>query len=77
MPQVEIHFPRLMQRKDTIIQELLNNIEHYIVSNHITLYRGEASVAKDLTITIGNETIMATDIILATGSKPFVPHLRV
>lgn len=71
--QVEIHFPRLMQRKDTIIQELLNNIEHYIVSNQITLYRGEASVAKDLTITIGNETIMATDIILATGSKPFVP----
>lgn len=73
MPKVEINFPRLMQRKDTIIHELLTNIEHYIVSNHVTLYRGEASVAKDLTITIENETITATDIILATGSKPFVP----
>lgn len=76
VPKVEINFPRLMQRKDTIIHELLTNIEHYIINNHITLYRGEASVVKDLTITIGNETIMASDIILATGSKPFVPRFE-
>ena len=76
VPKVEINFPRLMQRKDTIIHELLTNLEQYIINNHITLYRGEASIGKDLTITIGNETIMASDIILATGSKPFVPRFK-
>ncbi|MBH9788110.1 NAD(P)/FAD-dependent oxidoreductase, partial [Clostridioides difficile] len=76
VPKVEINFPRLMQRKDTIIHELLTNLEQYIINNHITLYRGEASIGKDLTITIGNETIMASDIILATGSKPFVPRFE-
>lgn len=70
---VRINFPRLMQRKDTIIQELLTNIEHYIINNDITLYRGEATLTKDLLITVGNETLTATDIILATGSHPFVP----
>ncbi|KPN96712.1 dihydrolipoyl dehydrogenase [Lysinibacillus sp. ZYM-1] len=70
---MEINFPRLMQRKDTIIQELLTNIEQFIINNHITLYRGEATLSKDLTITVGKKTLTATDIILATGSKPFVP----
>ena len=76
VPKVEINFPRLMQRKDTIIHELITNIEHDVASNHITLYRGEASVVKDLTITIGNETIKSSHIILATGSKPFVPQFE-
>jgi len=70
---MEINFPRLMQRKDTIIQELLTNIEQYVINNHITLFRGEATLSKDLTITVGKKTLTAIDIILATGSKPFVP----
>lgn len=75
-PAVNVNFPRLMQRKNTIIQELLENIEHFIASNHITFYRGEATVAADLTVTVGEETFGAKDIILATGSKPFVPPFK-
>ncbi|MGE7842106.1 dihydrolipoyl dehydrogenase [Lysinibacillus sp. NPDC093712] len=75
-PVVNVNFPRLMQRKNTIVQELLENIEQYIASNHITFYRGEASVAADLTVTVGQETFVAKDIILATGSKPFVPPFK-
>ncbi len=75
-PVVNVNFPRLMQRKNTIVQELLENIEQYIASNHITFYRGEASVAADLTVTVGQETFAAKDIILATGSKPFVPPFK-
>jgi len=75
-PKVNVNFPRLMQRKDSLIEELLANIEGYILSNHITFYRGEASVAKDMTVTVGKEIFTATDIILATGSKPFVPPFK-
>ncbi|WP_036131146.1 dihydrolipoyl dehydrogenase [Lysinibacillus sphaericus] len=73
---VNVNFPRLMQRKDIVIDELLVNIEHFIESNHITFYRGEATVAKDLTLTVGVDTFVAKDIIVATGSKPFVPPFK-
>ncbi|MFJ7735876.1 dihydrolipoyl dehydrogenase [Lysinibacillus sp. NPDC097287] len=75
-PTVNINFPRLMQRKDTVIAELLANIEGFIASNHIVFYRGEASVAQDLTVSVGTEIFTAKDIILATGSKPFVPPFK-
>lgn len=55
-PALNVNFPRLMQRKNAVIQELLENIEHFIVSNHITFYRGEAMVAADLTVTVNQET---------------------
>ena len=70
---VQIDFPRLMQRKDAVIAELLANIEGFIASNQIVFYRGEASVTQDLSVTVGEETFFSKDIILATGSKPFVP----
>ena len=73
---VNINFPRLMQRKDAVIAELLANIEGFIASNQIVFYRGEASVAQDLTVTVGTENFTAKDIILATGSKPFVPPFK-
>lgn len=72
-PTVNVNFPRLMQRKDAIIDELLTNIEGFILSNQITFYRGEAAVSSDLTVTVDNDSFTATDVILATGSKPFVP----
>ncbi|MGE8033642.1 dihydrolipoyl dehydrogenase [Lysinibacillus sp. NPDC093692] len=72
-PTVNVNFPRLMQRKDAIIDELLTNIEGFILSNQITFYRGEAVVSSDLTVTVDNDAFTATDVILATGSKPFVP----
>ncbi|MFJ7668024.1 dihydrolipoyl dehydrogenase [Lysinibacillus sp. NPDC097195] len=75
-PVINVNFPRLMQRKNAIIQELLANIEHFIASNHITFYRGEATVAADLTVTVGQETFVAKDVMLATGSKPFVPPFK-
>ena len=73
---VNINFPRLMQRKDAVIAELLANIEGFIANNQIAFYRGEASIIKDLTVTVGTETFTAKDIILATGSKPFVPPFK-
>ena len=75
-PKVNINFPRLMQRKDAVIAELLANIEEFIANNQIVFYRGEASVAQDLTVTVGTTTFAAKDIILATGSKPFVPPFK-
>ena len=46
-PKTEIDFPKLMRRKDTIVNELIDNIQHYIEKNQVFFYAGEASVADD------------------------------
>ena len=41
VPTIEIDFPKLMERKDLVIAELLQNIETYIENAQITFIRGE------------------------------------
>lgn len=73
---VDIDFPKLMQRKDAIIQQLLEDIHRFIGNNTITLYEGKGEVSKDLTVSVNGEVFEAENIILATGSKPFVPPFK-
>lgn len=74
--EVKVNFPQLMKRKDHIIEQLLDNIETYITNNKIAFYHGEATVAKNLVVTVGDQSFTASNIILATGSKPFVPPFK-
>ena len=73
---IEIDFPKLMQRKEDLIQQLLEDIHRYIGNNTITYYSGKAEVTKDLVVKVNGEEFEAKDIILATGSKPFVPPFK-
>lgn len=76
VPTINIDFPKLMKRKDAVIAELLDNIEGFIENAQITMYRGEATVANNKVIKVGNEAFEAKNIILATGSHPFVPPFK-
>ncbi len=73
VPTINIDFPKLMKRKDAVIEQLLLNIESFIANAQIKMFRGEGSVSTDKVITVGEEQFSATNIILATGSRPFVP----
>ena len=73
VPTINIDFPKLMHRKDLVVEELLTNIEGFIKKAQITMYRGEASVSTEKVVTVGNESFTAANVILATGSRPFVP----
>lgn len=73
---IRVNFPQLMKRKNAVVDELLYNIEGYIRESNITFYRGEASVSEDLIVTVTNKAFKAKNIILATGSKPFVPPFK-
>lgn len=65
-----------MKRKDIVVQQLLANIEGFIESAKITMYRGEASVSADRIVYVGEEAFEAKNVILATGSRPFVPPFK-
>lgn len=73
---VEVDFPKLMQRKEKIIQQLLNDIHHFIDNASITFFSGAAVVTKERILTVNHDHFFAENIILATGSKPFVPPFK-
>ena len=76
VPTIDIDFTKLMRRKDEVVDELLTNIEGYIESAQITMYRGIASVSAEKKVTVGSEHFLANNVILATGSHPFVPPFK-
>lgn len=41
VPTIHIDFPKLMQRKDQVVEELLTNIETFIENAQITMFRGK------------------------------------
>ena len=76
VPEIHIDFPKLMKRKDAVIEQLLLNIEGFIANAQIKMFRGEGIVNADKTVTVDEVTFSATNIILATGSRPFVPPIK-
>lgn len=76
VPTINIDFPKLMKRKDAVVEQLLTNIESFIERAQITMYRGEASVTAERKVMVGDESFTAKNVILATGSRPFVPPFK-
>src|SRR5690606_33969457 len=76
VPTINIDCKILMKRKDVVVEELLTNIETYIRNARITLYKGEAAVTAERKVIVGDEAFTATNVILATGSRPFVPPFK-
>jgi dihydrolipoamide dehydrogenase len=74
--ELTIDFPKLMKRKDQVVQTLTSGVEYLLKKNKITLFQGEASITEDLVVSIGNDKIKGRDILLATGSRPFIPPIK-
>lgn len=71
-----IQFDKLVARKDKVVTSLQGGIQHLFKQNNIHYVAGEATVSKDKVVTVGNETLQAKYVLLATGSTPFVPPIN-
>lgn len=76
VPTIHIDFPKLMRRKDAVVEELLRNIEGFVENAKIDLIYGEAQVSEDKIVSVGDTKFEAEKVILATGSRPFVPPFK-
>ncbi|MCM3672087.1 dihydrolipoyl dehydrogenase [Mesobacillus maritimus] len=74
--EVSIDFQKLMKRKDQVVRTLAGGVEHLLNKNNIEIFQGEASVTGDLIVTVGAETLRGKDLLLATGSRPFIPPIK-
>ena len=67
---VELDLPVMQARKDGVVKSLTDGIAFLFKKNKITRYEGSASFVDATHVLVGEQTIEADKIIIATGSKP-------
>ena len=73
---MKVNFSKLVQRKQHIVSTLTGGVKQLLKKNKVTFIKGEATVTKDLEVKVSNQSYQAKDIIIATGSKPFIPPIE-
>ncbi len=73
-PQAEA-FKRAMERKQQVVAGLRQGIVTLLSNPAITLLQGHAAFVDPKTVSIGEETVKARHVIIATGSKVKMPPL--
>ena len=66
---------RIGERKDEVLDTLRNGIAGLIKKKKIDLIEGEAKVVAPHRVVINGEEYTAENIMVATGSKPFMPPI--
>ena len=74
--ELSIDFLKLMERKNQVVKTLAGGVEHLLKKNNIEIFQGEASLTGGLIVTVGAETLRGKDLLLATGSRPFIPPIN-
>ena len=70
---LQVDFPRIMQRKQQVIEQLRQGVETLLSQPNITLVRGKASFKDSKTIVVNQDEYQAKNIIIATGSHAVMP----
>lgn len=68
-------FASAMERKALVTQQLRTGVEQLLSAPGITLVRGQAAFTDAHTVTIGDTTVEADNIIIATGSESRMPPI--
>jgi dihydrolipoamide dehydrogenase len=69
-----VNFARLRQRKQAVVDALVEGVEHLLASKRVAVYRGQGRIVRPGLVTVqtaaGQEEILSRAIIIATGSVP-------
>ena len=68
-------FASAMERKALVTQQLRTGVEQLLSAPGITLVKGQAAFTDAHTVTIGDTTVEADNIIIATGSESRMPPI--
>jgi len=73
---IEVDWPRIRARKDAVIQSIVSGIERGLQRNpRIDLIRGWARFVEPNTLEVGDRSIKAGKVIVASGVVPQVPDI--
>ncbi len=69
-------FDEAYERQQQVVSQLRNGVEQILSHKHITLLREKAQFVEAHTVQVGQETIEAADVIVATGSSAKMPPVE-
>ncbi len=75
-----IDVKKVQSRKDKVVYQLVSGVEQLMKANKVQVIYGEATLIDKNTISVltreGEEkTLTASNVIIATGSKPYIPSI--
>ncbi|MDO4972367.1 MAG: dihydrolipoyl dehydrogenase [Bacteroidales bacterium] len=65
-----VNYAKAVERKDAVVGQLRDGIGMLLNNPQITVLHGEAKLVDDHTVSVGDETAEADNIVIATGSAP-------
>lgn len=73
---IDIDLNGLVQRKDQVVKTVTDDVRDALQQHNVDIIEGEAEVLEGLKVQVNQTIYTAKDIILATGTKPFVPPIE-
>jgi dihydrolipoamide dehydrogenase len=67
---VELDLAQMMKRKDQVVKASNDGVMYLFRKNKVTFFHGRGSLVKAGEVSVGGETLMAKNVIVATGSVP-------
>ncbi|MBI2865771.1 MAG: dihydrolipoyl dehydrogenase [Chloroflexi bacterium] len=67
---LEVDFPRLMARKQEVVDRLVSGVEGLLQGSNVTVVRGNGKLTSPRRILVNGQEVAAKKIIIATGSVP-------
>ncbi|PAT01289.1 dihydrolipoyl dehydrogenase [Candidatus Izimaplasma bacterium ZiA1] len=73
---IKIDLKKIKMRKDKVVAKLTGGVKMLLKKNGVEIFNGFGTVVDKNTITVNDQTIKTKNIILATGSHPFLPPIK-
>ena len=73
---IKVNWANMMKRKDAVVSKIVGGVEQLVKFNKIDVYKGYGKAIDANTVVVGDETIKAKNMILATGSSVMVPEIE-
>ena len=74
---IEIDFPMIMGRMRSAVDKRRAEIEEFVRSSeNVTLHQDSAEFIDEYTLMVGDTTVTAPNIVIASGSRPLVPPIQ-
>ncbi|MGB0766945.1 MAG: dihydrolipoyl dehydrogenase [Phycisphaeraceae bacterium] len=67
---VDLNLKAMLKRKEKVVKTLTTGVAGLMKKNKVKVYHGTASFNEDKSVTIGDDTIAAKNVLIATGSVP-------
>lgn len=76
---IRFDFGKIVGRKNKVVRKLVAGVDAKMKQHHVTVIKGEAmiqgSTENGVEVTCGDETYLAKNLLISTGSEAFVPPI--